>query len=87
VVCLKTTCRCRCGTLTIERPCVAPQNKARPVYKGYTIFARRSYKHRSYVEYECQTIDVQVMLFLLHLFHEVLMVVVPPCEIYDVLAA
>jgi hypothetical protein len=39
------------------------------------------------VEYECQTIDVQVMLFLLHLFHKVLMVVVPPGEIYDVLAA
>ncbi len=39
------------------------------------------------MEYECQTIAVQVMLFLLHLFHKVLMVVVPPCEIYDVLAA
>jgi hypothetical protein len=36
---------------------------------------------------DVKTIAVLVMLFLLHLFHKVLVVVAPPCEVYDVLAA
>jgi hypothetical protein len=36
---------------------------------------------------DVKTVAVLVMLFLLHLFHKVLVVVAPPCEVYDVLAA